>query len=208
MRTSAPIAIEFEEQACFMDAHPVLVVPGWNGSDPGHWQTIWQEEHPNFQRVEQANWTYPAKEEWVCRLRNNIRAMDRPGILVAHSLGCLAVAHWAAKAMQQEAKTIVGAFLVAPPWLSESELSESERCPAELRDFLPMPLAPLPFPAMLVASENDPYLPIANAVAVAASWEAQFVNVGRQGHINIASGHGPWERGEALLSALIARAME
>lgn len=203
MITSAPLTVEFEAQASLLDVHPVLVVPGWNGSGPGHWQTIWQEEHPNFQRVEQANWTRPAKEEWVGHLRNDIRSMDRPGFLVAHSLGCLAVAHWAAEAERQEARAVAGAFLVAPPWLSEAE-----RCPTELRSFLPMPLLPLPFPTMLVASEDDAYLSIANAAALAASWEAQFVNVGRQGHINIASGHGQWEHGETLLSAFIVQAMD
>ena len=95
---------------------------------------------------------------------------------------------------------IGGAFLVAPPWLTESD-----QCPAQLMDFLPMPLRPLPFPSLLVASENDPYLPIEIAARLASAWGAQFVDVGRQGHINVASGHGHWPIGEGLLRGFIGR---
>lgn len=199
---AASIPAELLGKTTLLDTQPVLVVPGWNGSGLGHWQTIWEQAHPNFRRVEQANWAQPSKRDWVGRLRGDIGAIDRRGFLVAHSLGCLAVAHWAAQATREETDSIAGAFLVAPPWLSASEPS-----PTELNDFLPMPLTPLSFPTILVASENDPYLPILKAARLAASWNSQFVNVGRQGHINIESGHGSWERGESMLSALIAQAM-
>ena len=65
-----------------------------------------------------------------------------------------------------------------------------------------MPLARLPFRSVLVASENDPYLPIELAVRLARSWGSEFVNAGRQGHINVASGHGAWPTGERLLEGL------
>ena len=201
MRSNASTLAEYHLQANLLDTHPVLVVPGWNGSGEGHWQTIWEQQHSSFQRVEQANWTDPAKDEWIECLHNEIQEMDRPGFIVAHSLGCLAVAHWAAQATRAEAEPIAGAFLVAPPWLSQAGC-----WPSELHDFLPMPLIPLPFPAMLVASENDPYLPMANATELAACWRSEFVNVGRQGHINIASGHGSWKHGKTLLTAFIVQA--
>lgn len=93
-----------------------------------------------------------------------------------------------------------GAFLVAPPWLTESD-----QCPAQLADFLPMPLHRFPFSSLLVASEDDPYLPIEIAARLASAWGSQFVDVGRQGHINVASGHGPWPTGEGLLRGFVAR---
>ena len=96
-----------------------------------------------------------------------------------------------------EAAGIAGALLVAPPWLSALET-----CPEELRGFLPIPIGRLPFQSLLVASENDPYLPIEIAMRLARSWGSEFVNAGRQGHINIASGHGPWPAGERLLEGL------
>ncbi len=181
------------------DAYPVLVVPGWNGSGPTHWQTIWEEQHPKFKRVEQANWTRPARQQWIDQIQLQVRAADHPVFLVAHSLGCLAIAHWAAEASERETGRVAGAFLVAPPWLTENG-----HCPNELSCFSPMPLARLPFEAMLVASENDPYIPIEVGARLAAAWGAQFVNVGRQGHINVQSGHGDWPEGKGLLRGFMA----
>jgi hypothetical protein len=172
----------------------VLVIPGWNGSGAGHWQTHWEFEYPNFRRVEQRNWTRPSRTEWIEQIDEEVDSDDSPVILVAHSLGCLAVAHWAVWA-GAKLNCVAGAFLVAPPWVTESE-----QCPRELHGFLPMPVRPLPFPSLFVASENDAYLPMELATRLASAWGSQFINIGRQGHINIASGHGPWPQGERLLA--------
>jgi uncharacterized protein len=81
-------------------------------------------------------------------------------------------------------------------------LTASDSCPAELEEFLPMPTRRLPFPSILAASEDDPYLPIELAVRLARAWGSEFADLGRQGHINIASGHGDWPEGERLLERL------
>jgi len=124
---------------------------------------------------------------------NAVRQAAGPVYLIAHSLGSVAIAHWAA---DHDAGAIAGVLLVAPPWLTESD-----GCPQELRDFQPMPTAKLPIPSLLVASETDPYIPMEVAVSLTRSWGSEFANVGRQRHINIASGHGPWPTGERLLQA-------
>jgi uncharacterized protein len=177
----------------------VLVVPGWNGSGVGHWQTMWEQKYPHFRRVEQSNWTRPSRAGWIAQIDADLDRIVSPTFLVAHSLGCLAVAHWAATA-GKKTDHVDGAFLVAPPWLTESD-----RCPAQLADFLPMPVRRLPFPSLFVASEDDHYLPIEIAVRLASAWGSQFINVGRQGHINIASGHGPWPSGEELLREFVVQ---
>jgi len=177
----------------------VLVVPGWNGSGAGHWQTIWEQKYTRFRRVEQRNWARPSRSEWIAQIDADVADSSSSTFLVAHSLGCLAVAHWAATAGKKTDR-VAGAFLVAPPWVTQSE-----QCPAQLTDFLPMPLHRLPFPSLFVASENDPYLPIEIAARLSASWGCQFVDVGQQGHINVSSGHGPWPAGEGLLRGFVAR---
>jgi uncharacterized protein len=181
-----------------LDETSVLVIPGWNGSGAGHWQTIWEQNYTRFRRVEQHNWTRPSRAEWIIEIGANLDRAPSPTFLVAHSLGCLAVAHWAAAGGKTD--RVAGAFLVAPPWLTQSD-----QCPEQLADFLPMPLRRLPFPSLLVASEDDSYLPIEVAARLASAWGAQFVDVGRQGHINVASGHGPWPVGEGLLRGFVAR---
>jgi len=171
-----------------------LTIPGWNGSGPEHWQSIWEARYVDFRRVEQREWHRPSREEWVDSIEKMVQEAAPPIHLVAHSLGCVAVAHWAA---DRPAASVAGALLVAPPWLSPSD-----RCPEELSGFGPIPFGRLPFRSILVASENDPYLPIEIAMRLARSWGSEFVNAGRQGHINIASGHGPWAAGERLLERL------
>ncbi len=201
--------LESASLACNKDLHDsgelslgeasVLVIPGWNGSGVGHWQTMWEQKYTRFRRVEQHNWTRPARTDWIAQIGADLDRAPSPTFLVAHSLGCLAVAHWAAEAGRKTDR-VAGAFLVAPPWLTQSD-----QCPAQLTDFLPMPLRRLPFPSLLVASEDDAYLPIEIAARLASAWGSQFVDVGRQGHINVASGHGPWPTGQGLLRGFVAR---
>jgi predicted alpha/beta hydrolase family esterase len=160
---------------------------------------LWEARYPNLRRVEQRNWERPTRNAWIDAIDHDVLDADESVFAVAHSLGCLAVAHWAAS---RDARRMSGALLVAPPWLTHSA-----NCPSQLADFLPTPLHRLPFPSILVASENDPYLPIEVAIRLAKTWGSEFVNVGCQGHINVASGHGRWPAGERLLEQLISNSI-
>ena len=158
----------------------VLVLPGLNGSGPGHWQSIWERRHREFQRVEQASWSEPRLGDWAATLERAVRAAPAPVILVAHSLACA---------------------LVAP-----ADVDALER--VEIRSFAPMPLERLPFPSWVVASENDPFVTLDRSRSFARAWGAPFLEAGRCGHVNVASGYGPWPEGEALLAELERAAME
>ena len=61
----------------------------------------------------------------------------------------------------------------------------------------------IPFPSVLVGSENDPYMTLESARKLAMHWGSSFINAGKAGHINLDSGHGHWQEGEALLRNLI-----
>jgi predicted alpha/beta hydrolase family esterase len=183
-----------------METATFLTVPGWNGSGPAHWQTIWEQRHPNFKRIEQDNWHRPSPGQWVQAIQAAVQQAHAPVFLVAHSLGCLAVAQWAAGG---DIDRVGGALLVAPPWLSVSD-----SCPAELLEFLPMPTRRLPFPSILAASQNDPYLPIEIASRLAKAWGSEFADIGQQGHVNVASGHGEWPQGQRLLERVRERTLE
>ena len=54
----------------------------------------------------------------------------------------------------------------------------------------------------VAASGNDPILTHERARAFARAWGSGFVEVGPQGLVNPASGHGPWPRAEQLLAEL------
>ena len=177
-----------------LDRFSVLTIPGWNGSGAEHWQTLWERDCPNFQRIGQHDWIRPSREDWLDRMESSVQAANRPALLVAHSLGCLAVAHLAAEG---RARGVAGAFLVAPPWLSNPDGH-----PAELAGFRIKRFEKLPFPSAFIASENDPHLPIDLGTCMSKAWGSRFVNAGPQGHINADSGHGPWPFGMDLLRRL------
>lgn len=173
---------------------PILIIPGWGDSGPGHWQTLWEAALPGARRVTQRDWERPARADWVAALDEAIAACAAPPLLVAHSLGCLAVVHWA----RAHARRVAGALLTAP---SDAERREF---PPTITGFAPVPTDRLPFPSVLAASVNDPFMQQARAKALAAAWGSRFVDVGRCGHINTASGFGPWPEGESLLRGLTA----
>jgi len=180
----------------------ILTVPGLNGSGPEHWQTLWERTYDDIVRVDLGNWAAPRRNGWVTRLDQAVRAAEQPVILVAHSLGCLAVAWWAALAGQPWAWPVAGALLVAP-----ADVDRQDAC-EELRRFAPSPRALLPFPSILVASEDDPYASLQHSFDLAREWGSHFVNVGPHGHLNAASGIGWWEDGLALLDRLIGASGE
>jgi predicted alpha/beta hydrolase family esterase len=172
---------------------PILIIPGYGDSGPGHWQSLWQARRPNARRVQQRDWNQPLREEWVAALDAEIAASAHPPVLVAHSLGCLTVAWWA----QGQARSVAGALLVASPDLEEVLVDGVEDA------FMPIPRARLPFPSILVASRDDPFGELPRAEQLARAWGARFVDAGDAGHLNADAGYGEWPAGEALLAELL-----
>ena len=175
----------------------ILIVPGHTNSGPDHWQSRWQGKLSNARRVEQDDGDSPARETWVSRLVNTVEGCRRPVVLVAHSLGVITVAH-AAPILPQE--VVRGAFLVAPPDVDDAGL-----IPEIERSFAPIPQDPLPFPSLLVASRSDPYCSYARAEDFAFAWGSAFLDAGDAGHINTASGYGPWPEGLMRFAGFLKR---
>lgn len=175
----------------------VITVPGLHGSGEHHWQTLWERSRPGTVRADLGRWNMPERDGWVVQLDEAIRRAEAPVILAAHSLGCLAVAWWAQLLPQPYGWPVAGALLVAPADVDRPD------APAELRRFAPAPATPLPFPAIVVASADDPWVSTARAHSLAAGWGARFVEVGPRGHLNAESGVGAWPEGQALLDDLV-----
>ncbi len=165
----------------------ILIIPGFRGSEPEHWQSLWEAQFPTARRVVQDDWERPHLSPWCWRICEEVARAKRPVILVAHSLGVLAAIH---AAPLLPGGKIKGAFLVAPP--SQKILSILEGIdPA----FLTLPTDPLAFPAVLVASRDDKYSSFADSEGLARALGAELADAGFSGHINIESGHGPWPEG-------------
>ena len=179
-----------------MSASPrVLTLPGWLDSDAGHWQTRWEALH-GCERVQQADWVWPRRGDWMARLDEVLLSDPTPALLVAHSLGCHLVAAWAAHT--QHLARVAGALLVAPPDIERDDM------PPQVTSWRPVVRRALPFPAILVYSETDPYCDADRARGLASDWAAQPQSLGDAGHVNSESGLGDWPDGLAWLAQLRA----
>lgn len=192
----------------------ILIIPDRGGAPSDHWQARWGRRLKTAVVIEQAEWQAPRCADWVDRIVACARFPSnaapgvsddvsdgaspsnprRPVVLVAHGLGVLAVLH---AAERLAASGIAGAFLVAPPLiqLTSGGQSTSGAGGVSAGEFLPAPQAALPWPALVVASSTDPACPIDAARALATSWGADFTDAGAVGHLDVASGHGPWPDG-------------
>lgn len=175
----------------------ILIVPGLGNSGPTHWQSIWERERGDCRRVDLGMWDRPHRNTWVNKLNAAIAEADRPVVLVAHSLGCHAVAWWNALEQPGENSKVVGALLVAPPVVEGSALD------SRLTAFAPLVRQKLPFPSILAASQDDPYAPFGHSRKMARVWGSRLVDAGWVGHINASSGIANWPFGLHLLNRLL-----
>ena len=177
----------------------VLLLPGWQNSGPSHWQSLWEAGH-GYLRVEQHDWMRPLRGDWIARLQDLVLAHPAPQdgaadiVLVAHSLGCQLVAAWAA--ISDSTHRVRAAFLVAPGDPRREELA------GVLSSWSSPVMQSLPFPSLLLGSQNDPYCSFSRAQDFAKAWGAHFIDCGHKGHINSDSGLADWPDGHALLMRL------
>ena len=171
----------------------VLLLPGWLDSGPGHWQSVWELRHGD-QRVQQADWQWPRRGDWMARLEEVLLDDSRPALLAAHSLGCHLVAAWAAHT--RHSGRVLGALLVAPPDLERPDM------PPQLHGWRPVVKQALPFPSALIYSDDDPFCTPSVSLALAAAWHAEPHAAGAKGHVNGDSGLGEWRDGRRVLEAL------
>ena len=185
----------------------VLIVPGLRDHVAQHWQTLLAE------RLEAAGrpvCSVPAlgRADLDCTARvqaieRAAQAIEGPVVVVAHSGGVVTLAHWA----RQSERTVLGALLAAPPDF-EAPMPEGYPTLAELdaAGWLPVPRERLPFPSIVAASRNDPLARFERVADFARDWGSRIVDLGPVGHLNPASGFGPWPRAESLIDELAAAA--
>ncbi len=166
----------------------ILIVPGLHDSGPGHWQSRWQETHPSFERVEQRHWDIPDIDAWSAQIGHVLRRSARPAVVVAHSFGCLATVH---RAIVAGTPNLHGALLVAPAEPGKVGQSDS------------LFQGRLPFPSIVIASENDPWMEARRSASWARHWGSEFIIAGALGHINAESGLGDWLFGMTQLQQLV-----
>jgi predicted alpha/beta hydrolase family esterase len=181
----------------------VLIVPGLRDAVPGHWQTLLHAKLESTGRpvrtvlpMGRDNIDLKAR---IDALEQEAQAIDGPLVIVAHSAGCITVAHWARTTRRQ----VLGALLATPPDLDRPMPDGYPSFHAmRAEGWSPMPGERLPFPSILAASTTDPLASCPRLIAMAACWGCRLIDLGDVGHLNPASGHGPWPRAEALIAEL------
>lgn len=177
-----------------MKPSAVLVLPGWHGSGPQHWQSLWEKRH-GYVRVDQHDWARPLRGDWMARLEDLVLSRGEPAVLVAHSLACILVAAWSARSANTA--RVKAALLVAPLDTEQADIRE------QLPTWSPIDLRALAFPSVLVASRNDPHCEFDRARLFAYAWGAQFMDHGQSGQIDAAAGLASWPEGHVLLQDLM-----
>ncbi len=128
----------------------VLIVPGLRDHVDAHWQTLLALDL-EAQRRKVRSVPPMGRNDLDCTARvaaieRAARAIDGPIVLVAHSGGCVMVAHWA----QQTQRPVHGALLATPP---DFERPMPDGYPTidalAAAGWLPVPRQRLPFPSVV-----------------------------------------------------------
>jgi len=178
----------------------LLIVPGLRDHVAQHWQTHLAAAWPGAVTVEPLTQDKLSCAARVQALEDTLARLEGPVILAAHSAGVMIVAHWA----RDHRRPIRGALLATPADL-DSGLPAGYPTREQLDEngWLPVPRQPLPFRSLIAASTNDPLARFERVVGLARDWGGQLVNVGDVGHLNPASGYGPWPRAMELLDEFL-----
>ena len=182
-----------------LHAMSVVVVPGLRDETPAHWQALLAQELPQLRALPALGRTNIDLDARVAAIDAAVLAAPGPVILVAHSGGCIATAHWA----RRTGRKIHGVLLATPPDLVRPLSSEFPALSAFAEaGWTPVPRDRLPFPSIVAASRNDPLGDFAKVADMARAWGAELVDLGEVGHLNPASGYGPWPEAWPLIRRL------
>ena len=125
----------------------ILIVPGLHNSGPHHWQSLWHQQYPHWQRVTGQTWERANLQSWSHRIARVLQHNHEPVHIVAHSFGTLASIAAAARHPER----VASLFLVAPADPAHFAIADRQ-----------LPLPP-DVPGLVVASRNDPWMSLERA---------------------------------------------
>ena len=186
-----------------MMAPTILIVPGLRDAVAQHWQTLLEAD---LRLAGRAVRSLPpmGREDLDCArklaaIERQAAAVEGPVVIVAHSGGCIMVAHWAAGTR----RPVHGALLATPPDFDAAMPSGYPTIGAlQQGGWFPVPRQVLPFRSIVAASRDDPLGRYERVAALATDWGSELVDLGRVGHLNPASGFGAWPQALDLIARL------
>lgn len=167
-----------------------LLLHGWESRRPAdHWQHWLADELESLgHTVDYPQLSEPDDPDlatWKSEIRAHYAALEGPVTVICHSLACLA---WLSLLQDPDPIAPARLALVAPPAASKV------RAEREIAAFAWKPKATMlnAGSSVLIASDNDSWLPKGAGTEFAEHLDAEFVVMAGAGHINPASGFGPW----------------
>jgi uncharacterized protein len=169
-----------------------VLLHGWEGSGPDHWQSWLAEQlraadrevrYPDLPDADE-----PQVDRWLAALSTTLDALPDDGFdVVAHSLGAVLWLHHVAAAGESPRPARVA--LVSPP-------SPRTTIP-EIASFFPVPLdidlvRRCADGTVLVGSDADPYTPEGIAAAYGRPLKMPTTIISGGGHLNPDAGYGEW----------------
>jgi len=170
---------------------PVVILHGWQGSGPEHWQTwlagrLAADHEVRYPTLPDPD--HPRLDAWLSTVDETVAGLPDGGFdLVCHSV---AVALWLHRtARPATGPTPARVLLVAPP---SPRLDEPE-----LATFVPPPLDAdavrrAAGGTILVCADDDSYCPEGAAAAYGAPLKLPTTVIPGGGHLNADTGFGPW----------------
>lgn len=132
---------------------------------------------------------------WAVQLDDAVRRSERPVLLVAHGIGCLAVAWWARLSPAFYLASVSGALLIAPACAAGIATDEEK--------LFDSPGTLLPFPSIVVGDAFDDGMR-----ALAHGWGSHWADGRSLGMLGRREGQAAWLRGERLLKELFEAAFD
>lgn len=167
----------------------VIILHGWQGSPEGNWFP-WLKSELEKEGIEVTvpalpKPDYPICSEWVKTIAEAVGTPDVKIVLIGHSLGVSAILRYLEGL--QEGQTIKAAYLVAgfAETLGIHEHDQAFFTPP--LDFKKIKSHCQKFVAF--ASDNDPYVPIAQAHLLRDKLNAELIIVPHAGHFNLDAGY-------------------
>lgn len=175
----------------------VLLLHGWHGSGPEHWQT-WlarrlRDAGHDVRFPDLPDCEVPCPDRWGAALHPELAALGTGAgerVVVCHSLGCVLWLREAGNVREPVDRVV----LVAPPGPGAAVPELARFYPAGTeRDAV----AAAAGHTRLVCSDDDPFCPEGAAEVWGAPLGLEVDLLPRQGHLNVDAGYGPWPELEA-----------
>ncbi len=175
----------------------ILIVPDRGNAGPDHWQSRWERNLRTARRVMQTDWERPTLADWSHNIAVGVAEATRPVVMVAHGFGVTASVAAAAELARSQLRAL---FLVGPVD-HEADAVLDPRAVAD--GFAPMPMASLPVPSKLIGSSNDALCSVERVQTLGRAWGSDVSIIANAGHIDAASGQGPWPEGLLTFGQLL-----